>query len=99
MHVAGARSQAESYRPSLLDRGLRRSERRRRELAEEIDAAKRRDGADFDTRQKTYDDERRKWEASRRLAEDVLAGDFDAYANVFRDAMAAQDLTGMMQLP
>lgn len=74
-----------TYQPSLLDRLLRRGDRRRESLFRGIEAAKRTDGEEYQQALKRFREEHTEWEESRTFAERILAGDAEAYTEAIKE--------------
>lgn len=92
-HERRARSSLLHYEPSFLDRIFRRSESKREELEEAIEAARRNDQEDYHRSLQTYQRDKAGWEHSRRFAARVLAGDIDAYVEAIQETNPFSDLS------
>ena len=74
-----ARSNFEAYKPGLMDKMLKRVERKRNELAAAIEEGKRKDNLSYQEALKDYEQNYEEWKALCELAKKILIGDTDAY--------------------
>lgn len=68
----------DAYKPSALDRLLKRVERKREELQTKIGEATATDAAEFKNQMAQWEDAQRQWKEDQKLARGVLAGDINA---------------------
>lgn len=74
-----ARDKLKAYRPSIVDKVLKRSETKRSELLAAVEAGKRKDKQLYQASLKEYERNYADWEETRVLAEKILAGDKESY--------------------
>jgi len=82
-----------AYVPVLLDRFLGRAGSKRAELDEAVESARRMDKRDYRQAIEDFKSAMTDWEASRRFAARVLAGDLDAYTEAIRETDPFSDLS------
>ncbi|MCZ6707053.1 MAG: hypothetical protein O7A71_03805 [Chloroflexi bacterium] len=76
----------QSFKPSSIDRALRRGESKRRALETKVAEAKTADVRATAQAQREFAEEQRDWEDMQRLAGNILKGEFSAYVEVLEGA-------------
>lgn len=74
-----------NYQPSLWDKLLRQSDRKRESLFRNIEVEKKTDEEEYQQALKRFKEEYAEWEESREVAQRILAGDPEAYTEAIRE--------------
>ena len=83
-HEEAAQVQLDSFKPGMADRLLKRTEAKREELAKAVTAARQLDEQEYQEALKTHEQELTEWEATRDLANRILAGDHEAFIEAIK---------------
>lgn len=93
IHEESAQANLDRFKPSLLDKILRRAESKRSELEKAVDQARETDAKEYQKALQAYDQEYRDWESICELATKVLSGDPEAYSDAIRQANPFSDIS------
>ena len=74
-HENSAKGKLNEYKPSFLDKLLRRSETKRRKLASDVEKAKLEDEKEYKKALKNYEQRYAYWNKLQKLANKIIAGD------------------------
>lgn len=91
-HEQAAQSQLDNFKPSVADKILKRADRKRNELAREVEAARQLDEQSFHEDQATYEHEHAEWATTCDLASRILAGDPKAYIQAIEQLEPFQEM-------
>jgi hypothetical protein len=80
-----ARRRWSNYQPSLWDKLLRQSDRKRESLFCSIEVEKKSDEEKYQKALKRFNEKHAEWEESRKVARRILAGDPEAYTEAIRE--------------
>ena len=86
------RERLDQYKPSLLDKVLRREEKKRQELSEAIENARAGDRKRHEKALAEHEREREEFEELRKLADGILANDLSAFEEAIRKAEPFRDI-------
>ena len=84
-HEEAAHSKAESYRPGFIDRLLKREEKKKKSLNENISRAIEQDEAEYKSSVSDWEEKMNDWKESAELAQLLLSGDNEAKIKVIKD--------------
>jgi hypothetical protein len=94
-HREQATLELETYKPSLVDRALKRADTKRAKLAEAIAAAERADDREFEEAVARYEADLQQWEEVTALARGVMGGEKEAFIAAIKMARPFDDVQGM----
>ena len=77
-----ALSNLESYKPSFLDKTLRRVESQKEKLVVAVEEAKKADEQEYQDALKSFEEAQIFWKECKEIAEKVIEGDVQAYVDV-----------------
>jgi hypothetical protein len=91
-HEESAQAALDGFKPSLLDKMLKRVDSKRDELAKAVEEAKKIDEREYQESLRAYEQEHRDWEAACELASQVLSGNPEAYLDAIRQTNPFSDI-------
>lgn len=74
----------ESYQPGIKDKLLRRTKSKQLGLEETIEQARKKDENEYREAMRVYEEEYADWEASKVIAQRIVAGDIEAYIEAIK---------------
>lgn len=80
-----AQKKLDNYKPGIIDRTFKRVESKKDKIKQEVDVAKAKDEEEFQEEIKSYESEKEDWKSLKELAEKILSGDLEAYANAVKE--------------
>ncbi len=91
-HEELAQAALDGFKPSLLDKMLKRGDSKRNELAKAVEEARQTDEREYQESLKAYEQEHMDWEAACELASQVLSGNQEAYLDAIRQTNPFSDI-------
>lgn len=91
-HEELAQAALDGFKPSLLDKMLKRGDSKRDELAKAVEEARQTDEREYQESLKAYEQEHMDWEAACELASQVLSGNQESYLDAIRQTNPFSDI-------
>jgi hypothetical protein len=92
LHEESAQAALDTFEPGVFDKLFKRVDSKRDELAIAVEEARETDVQEYQDALRTYEHDRADWEATCKLADDVLSGDLEAYLDAIRQVDPWSDL-------